>query len=280
MRSTSSYRTRTAVSCHTPSCPPVPRSRSAVAIGGLSGSLPTPADNLPDFMDSVLSPAMDAPPPTALRPSTRRKSVALAAVLGWAVPGLGHAYVGQPLKALLFFAAIVPTFAIGLALTDFTCVNPQKYTLEFVAHAWLGGPTAVAMHWTKDHLLDSMPRWFDVGRLYAAVAGLLNVVALSDVMGVALARNRIVDRMRRRQSHPATWGEPLPSDLPPGSLVEAPALMEIDDRDAFFSAVDEAAGGGASEAAPPARPAITGDVLLDASSPEPPAPGPAEGEPR
>ena len=121
-------------------------------------------------MDSALSPA---PPAAGLR-SARvpgRRSPAVAGLLGWLVPGLGHLYVGQPLKALLFFAAIVPTFAVGLALTDYTCVNPQKYGLEFVAHAWLGGPTILALHGTRDHMLEWMPRWFDVGRLYAAIAG-------------------------------------------------------------------------------------------------------------
>jgi hypothetical protein len=206
-------------------------------------------------MDSALSPA---PPAAGLRSSRvpGRRSPVVAGLLGWLVPGLGHVYVGQPLKALLLFAAIVPTFTVGLALTDYTCVNPQKYGLEFVAHAWLGGPTILALHGTRDHVLEWMPRWFDVGRLYAAIAGLLNVVALSDVLGAALARNRVVDRLRRRVERvPDEWVELLPP------------LVEIDGRERLFSAVDEAVAGNGPAAEGAARPAIPGEVVLDPEEP-------------
>ncbi len=121
-----------------------------------------------------------------------RRSPFVAAVLGWLMPGFAQLYVGRPGKALLMLVAIGSLFYAGLALTGFTCVNPQAYSLEFAAHALLGGPTAAAYHLTQGiELAEPMP-WFEAGRLYAAVAGLLNVVAICDALGDVIDHNRKV----------------------------------------------------------------------------------------
>ena len=51
---------------------------------------------------------------------------ALAAVLSWAVPGLGQLYQGRTAKGSLFMAAILTTFVLGL---------------------WLGGGKVVYASW-------------------------------------------------------------------------------------------------------------------------------------
>jgi hypothetical protein len=148
---------------------------------------------------------------------------------------LGQVYAGRPLKALLFFLAILPTYVIGLWLTDFTCVNPAKYPLEFVAHVLLGGPTLLTLHLTDGRILESMPRWFEVGRLYAAVGALLNVVAVSDALGEVVLHNRRVEEFRRRAAAAsmASWADaPYPDEpAPEGVLLNgdvAPPEPEAD----------------------------------------------------
>jgi len=42
------------------------------------------------------------------------RNPALAAVLSWAVPGLGQLYQGRTTKGSLFMAAILTTFVLGL----------------------------------------------------------------------------------------------------------------------------------------------------------------------
>ena len=44
------------------------------------------------------------------------KDPALAALLAWLVPGLGHLYQGRYVKAMLFFVFILGTFLFGLYL--------------------------------------------------------------------------------------------------------------------------------------------------------------------
>lgn len=172
------------------------------------------------------------PPPPALAPpppgGAPRRSLFLATALGWALPGGGQFYVGRPGKGLLMFLAIGALFYGGLALSGFTCVNPSTYDLEFVAHAFLGGPTAAALHFTGDvHLTEPMP-WFETGRLYAAVAGLLNVVAVCDALGSVIEHNRrswTQDALRQAwyevqqregEEQQAAQGRP-PADPPPSA---------------------------------------------------------------
>ena len=48
--------------------------------------------------------------------SIELKDPAMAALLAWLIPGLGHFYQGRTAKAILFFACIMGTFAYGLYL--------------------------------------------------------------------------------------------------------------------------------------------------------------------
>ncbi len=49
-------------------------------------------------------------------PSVELKDPAVAALLAWLVPGLGHYYQGRTAKAVLFFVCIIGTFVYGLYL--------------------------------------------------------------------------------------------------------------------------------------------------------------------
>lgn len=151
-------------------------------------------------MDLAASPPATSLPMVAAPPAARR-SAFVAAALGWLVPGLGQFYVGRPGRGLVMMIAIGGLFYAGLRLTDFTCVNPNAYSLEFVAHAFVGGLTAVTYFMTQGFVQSEPLPWFEAGRLYAAVAGLLNVVAICDALGEVLAHNervRVQSALRRR----------------------------------------------------------------------------------
>lgn len=119
----------------------------------------------------------------------RQRPLLLVGVLAWLVPGLGHLAMGRPKKALVMLAAIGGLFATGLVLTAFTCVNPEEYGLEFAAQIFAGGPTLAALVTTEGLTVTEFMPHFDAGRLYVDVAGLLNVVAISDALGLALRHN-------------------------------------------------------------------------------------------
>jgi hypothetical protein len=116
-------------------------------------------------------------------------------------------------------------------------VDPDEYPLEFVAHALIGGPTALAVHLTRGIAPEGPVPLLDVGRLYCGVAGLLNLVAICDAVGAILdARESVAETARaealrepaREQGPVAPLGDgdpereedptpllPWPGDLPP-----------------------------------------------------------------
>ena len=116
----------------------------------------------------------------------------VAGVLGWLVPGLGHLYVGRPAKGLLFALVILGTYALGLFLSGWTCVNPVRDPIWFSAQAVAAVPTLLTAWLTRGLEATERLPTYDVGLLYVTVAALLNAVAISDVLGtvndLAIAR--------------------------------------------------------------------------------------------
>lgn len=188
----------------------------------------------------------------------RPRSARWAAALAWLVPGLGHAFVGRPGAGLVLLLVLCATFAGGLALTDFSCVDPHAYQLEFVAHALIGGPTGLALELTRGVRLERMPPWIEVGRLFVVVAGFLNLVALCDAVGEAWRRNARIAALRARQVARATTSalEPAPlarADEPAPAQAVPAARAEAAQGSPFPEAGPLGATNGA-QTAPPAPP--------------------------
>ena len=138
------------------------------------------------------TPTAQAPPGRAVvsRPACpgacRDRSPVLAIILGWVIPGGGHAYAGRWGKALLFGLAIVGLLVAGFALGRGTNILASE--LWFLAQAGAGGP-ALLLTPISDHLAGPRPDrpgvdWADplreMGTLYTAVAGLLNLLVMMD----------------------------------------------------------------------------------------------------
>jgi len=169
-----------------------------------------------------------APFPPRPSRTPRRRPPALAALLGWLLPGLGQLFLGRPLKALLFFSAILTTFLVGWVLTGLTAVDPQRFRLDFIGQAFLGLPTFAALSIGANQTLESMPAFFEVGRLYVLVAGLMNVVAICDAVGDAISRDRqiLAERLEyqaRTADAVAAAEAPTPVEPPRPSAWEDPS---------------------------------------------------------
>lgn len=124
----------------------------------------------------------------------------LAVVLGWLVPGAGHLYLGQRIKALVLFTLILGTFLGGQVLADFKCVfyrkSPTlKSQLWFYGQAGVGLPTLLfsltnEAHdegWEAKERFENSPG-FEMGTLWTTVAGLLNLLAVVNVYDVYYRR--------------------------------------------------------------------------------------------
>ena len=116
----------------------------------------------------------------------------LVALAGWAVPGLGYWLIGQKSRALVVGLTILALFVLGLAIGGVRVIEaPAAYSLQGVlGKPWfigqvLAGPITLATNhiantWGEHGAPYSHARVYDIGTLYTAVAGMLNLMAVVD----------------------------------------------------------------------------------------------------
>lgn len=140
------------------------------------------------------------------RETTSMIRMPIAGLLAWLVPGLGHIYIGQRGRGIIFLVTIIVTFWSGVAIGGVqSTVAPKARKLWFVAQLCTGGNTlaAYALHYRVDpetaqtSNLAVFSHWSsaDVGVHYTGVAGLLNLLVIFDAVSRAEAP---VSRRRSR----------------------------------------------------------------------------------
>ena len=115
-------------------------------------------------------------------PEVSQRSPVAALVLGWILPGAGHAYAGRWGKAVLFFVCITGLVVAGLVLADGTNILPRR--LWYAAQVCAGGPavalTPVSQYVASRGPVDWADPFHEMGTLYTAVAGFLNLLVMMD----------------------------------------------------------------------------------------------------
>jgi len=103
----------------------------------------------------------------------------------WFLPGLGHWLQGRRLRAGIVCGVLLGLFALGTWFAGGSNLSRERHFYYWSGQFLLGGPALFA------EIVAGHPRvtrelpWVDVGLLYACMAGLLNVLAMLDVWGVA-----------------------------------------------------------------------------------------------
>jgi hypothetical protein len=137
------------------------------------------------------------PPTTAARRRGPTLNLA-AAVLGWALPGLGHLALGHTHRGLVLAVTILSLWLGGLLIGGISVIDRRDHP------AWFIGQMAIAPSWVVNHYHDHLRRvWTqragteanvqrgyvpahgkpeEQGTLYTALAGLLNLLAIIDVL--------------------------------------------------------------------------------------------------
>jgi hypothetical protein len=145
-----------------------------------------------------------------MRASATRTVTAL--VLGWLVPGAGHAVLGRLGRAGLFFAIVMGSFGLGLAhdgkLALYTDQDRVLTALQVVANAGIGPVDAIARSQVYGDVTYCRPETTDprykrivdtwrarqrslvsiYGTAYLWTAGLMNILLLFDVWDIAVGR--------------------------------------------------------------------------------------------
>jgi len=120
---------------------------------------------------------------------TTAPSAPVAALLAWMLPGLGHWWIGQRARALIFLAVITGTFWTGVAVGGVrTTVTPRENGAWIAAQLCMGPQALAALYWSnqrmtqqKNEIKASWPA-SNIAVVYAGVAGLLNLLVIIDVL--------------------------------------------------------------------------------------------------
>jgi hypothetical protein len=134
-----------------------------------------------------------------------------AAVLAWLWPGLGHISLGERTRGLLIMFGVLFLFTGGLLIGGLDCVDRKHDKLWFLAQSFCG-PIAFAADLANQQLVQKVPdnwavgsearqridqgdptvlhelsriglgRVNEMGTLFIALAGLMNVVVILDAL--------------------------------------------------------------------------------------------------
>jgi len=120
----------------------------------------------------------------------------VATVLAWLVPGLGHWILGYRRRAKYIAAGILGLYLAGLLIGGVNIINRTDGFWWYCGQVCVGPETIVINYWREHHLPPDDPKdqtnytyarpsyakVNEVGTLYATLAGLLNLIAILDVL--------------------------------------------------------------------------------------------------
>ena len=128
------------------------------------------------------------------------KNPAALIISAWLLPGLGHILAGHSKRGLVLSFTILGLFFSGLLIGGIDAVDRRNDTLWFALGQVHIGPLAFVVSEYHIHLDDHTPnpnttqpepppytpslaRVNEMGTLYCAVAGGLNILAILDLLG-------------------------------------------------------------------------------------------------
>jgi len=124
-------------------------------------------------------------PPDASR---QGRHPAVLVFMAWLVPGLGHLLQGRRRRAAIVFVLLVGLFVLGTWLAEGTNLSRGRHFYYWSGQFLVGLPSIAFEHLGLDRAVSSVIPQRDIGLLYGCCAGLLNVLAMLDVFGVAEKR--------------------------------------------------------------------------------------------
>jgi len=113
---------------------------------------------------------------------------ALLVFLAWLVPGLGHLAQRRFLRGAIVFVLLVGLFAWGTGLAEASNLSRERHFYYWSGQFLVGLPALLAEEASGRPPVTGDIALVDAGLVFACMAGLLNVLAMLDVQGVAERR--------------------------------------------------------------------------------------------
>ncbi|MHC4540716.1 MAG: DUF6677 family protein, partial [Planctomycetota bacterium] len=109
----------------------------------------------------------------------------IVGLVGWLVPGGGHAVLREKRHAIVIFVTIVAMFVIGLYIGSIGVINPAGAKPWYLAQV-LNSPAVAALGHvatTGDYAVYGKPS--EIGQIYTSIAGLLNLLCIVNAVYLA-----------------------------------------------------------------------------------------------
>jgi hypothetical protein len=123
----------------------------------------------------------------------------LVALAGWLLPGAGYWLIGQRVRAITVGVTILAVFVLGILISGIRVVQapdmtaPGNVAQKILTRPWfigqvLIGPVGLGSAYVSDQLaqsaryrnIEAKARLAEIGTLYTAVAGMLNLLTIID----------------------------------------------------------------------------------------------------
>ncbi len=116
----------------------------------------------------------------------------IAGLLTWLLPGLGHLYIGERVRGIIFIVAITCTFWTGVAIGGVkNTIDPDGRTAWFAGQICAGGHTLVALTISRfvadppesePYLRIGYGPSEEISVVYTGICGMLNILIIFDVL--------------------------------------------------------------------------------------------------
>ena len=123
--------------------------------------------------------------------AARRGNRAVAVLLAWIFPGLGHAYLGRRRTALLYALIVTATFLLGLSFEGRLYTIERSQPLTILATFAVSGTGLLNL---AARFLSSNPDGtilsptYEYGCAYLLTAGLMNLLLMLDAWDIGSGR--------------------------------------------------------------------------------------------
>jgi hypothetical protein len=150
---------------------------------------PVPTDSGPKGSDAGRAEYQQRLPDRTFDPITGLAAIAL--------PGLGHAMLGERHRAAIVSTGIVTLALAGILIGGIGAVDSQGSRGWFLAQIFLGPATLAIdfIHQSRFHSVGALGRAEELGTLYVAIAGLLNLIAIIDAFLPRVTTPRVRERL-------------------------------------------------------------------------------------
>jgi len=109
----------------------------------------------------------------------------IVGLLAWAVPGAGHFLIKERRRAVIIFVTITATFLAGIYIGSIGVIDPVGARPWYMAQIMTSPAVGLIAQITRNGQFPSYGKPFDIGQIYTAIAGLLNLLCILSAVYMA-----------------------------------------------------------------------------------------------